>query len=115
MSGIILYGKESCGTCKKVRRYLTDRGIIFETRDISTQPPPRDLLERVIAEADLKHFLNTRSATYREKGLAQNLPPKEEAIRMMLEDTNLIKRPVLVSANGVAFGYDPKGIQRVIA
>lgn len=115
VSGIVIYEKSSCGTCKKVKRYLTDRGIIFESRDISSSPPPRDLLERAIEEGDLKRFLNTRSSIYREKGLAFNLPQKGEAIGMMLSDTNLIKRPVLVSSNGVAFGFDRAAIDRVIA
>ncbi len=68
-------------------------------RPIST----RDSLSRnwigLIGERDYKTFLNSRNELYRERGMKDNPPPRAEALRLMSENPNLIKRPILISGN----------------
>lgn len=35
---IVFYGKESCADCKRSRRLLDSRGIVYEYRDIEVSP-----------------------------------------------------------------------------
>lgn len=35
---VILYSKNSCARCRIVKRYLTDRGIRFEERNLDLEP-----------------------------------------------------------------------------
>jgi len=46
-------------------------------------------------------FLNTRNELYRERGMSKNAPPRKEAVRLMSEHPNLIKRPILVKGNKI--------------
>lgn len=111
---ITFYDKSTCGTCKKAKAFLSDREVSFNIVDIITQPPSREVLEATIDEADVKAFLNPRSAIYREQKLGQNIPTKAEAIDLMLEDPNLIKRPVIIKGTAITFGFDPDELVRNI-
>jgi arsenate reductase-like glutaredoxin family protein len=73
--------------------------------DINKEPPSRQFLERHI---DADHFLNyvsTRSPVWKERPLPKS---KKEAIDLMMENPNLIKRPILIKGSKVVFGYDKK-------
>jgi arsenate reductase len=111
---ITFYDKATCGTCKKAKAFLSDRDVSFNIVDIITQPPSREVLEATIDETDVKAFLNPRSAIYREWKLGQNIPTKAEAIDLMLQDPNLIKRPVIIKGTAVTFGFDPAVLEQDI-
>ena len=48
-------------------------------------------------------YVSTRSPVFRTRPLPRS---KREAIAMMLEQPNLIRRPVLVKGRTVLFGFD---------
>ena len=63
-------------------------------------------LDSLIGKRDYKLFLNSRNELYRELGMKENPPSREEALRLMAEKPNLIKRPILVRGNQIVLGYD---------
>ena len=77
----------------------------MEERDINKTPPPRDFLEEQIDEATFLDFVSTRSPVFKTRPLPKN---KREAIALMAEQPNLIKRPVLVKGRRALFGFDKK-------
>jgi len=99
------FDKSTCGTCKKAKTYLNENKVDFEVVDIINEPPTRKQLDQFIDENDVKPFLNSRSAIYREMKLGQNLPDKKTAIDLMLKDPNLIKRPFIVRGDVGSFGF----------
>lgn len=48
-------------------------------------------------------FVSTRSPVFKTRPLPKS---KKEAIRLMLDQPNLIRRPVLVKGRAVLFGFD---------
>ena len=58
-------------------------------------------LDELIGERPVTEFLHPVSALYRERNMAENPPSREEAIRLMAEDPNLILRPVIRSGDRV--------------
>ena len=52
--------------------------------------------KQLIGNARLPRFLNTRNELYRERDMKENPPSRAEALRLMSENPNLIKRPILV-------------------
>ena len=75
--------------------------------DLAKDPPSRELLETLIDESRLEDFVNTRSPSYKERGLDVKRMTKRQAIDLMLEDVNLIRRPLVVSGRRAVFGYKP--------
>jgi arsenate reductase-like glutaredoxin family protein len=63
-------------------------------------------LDKLIGKRDYREFLNPRNELYRERGMMQNPPPREEAIRLMSENPNLIRRPILVKGGKLVLGFD---------
>lgn len=48
-------------------------------------------------------FVSTRSPVWKERPLPKT---KKEAIDLMMEQPNLIKRPILIKGSKVIFGFD---------
>ena len=51
--------------------------------------------------------MSTRSPAYKARGLDVGQLSKSEAIRLMLEDPNLIRRPLVLQGKKAVFGYAP--------
>jgi Spx/MgsR family transcriptional regulator len=82
--------------------------------NLATERPSRELLGRIIDELGLAAVLSKRSPAYQELALDERVAAgtlsKEEAIDLMLNDPNLMRRPLVLSKKGKALlGYDPEG------
>jgi arsenate reductase-like glutaredoxin family protein len=53
--------------------------------------------------------VSTRSPIFKERPLPAS---KKEAIDLMMENSNLIRRPILVAGSKVTFGFDKKAYER---
>ena len=63
-------------------------------------------LDGLIGTRDHRDFLNSRNELYRERGMKENPPPRAEALKLMSENPNLIKRPILVKGKEIVLGFD---------
>jgi arsenate reductase (glutaredoxin) len=91
---------------------LREKGVAFEEVDLNKGLSVEEL-DRLIGKRDYKLFLNSRNDLYRELGMKENPPARAEALRLMSENPNLIKRPILVRGNQIELGYD--GVAAAIA
>jgi arsenate reductase (glutaredoxin) len=60
----------------------------------------------LIGKRDYREFLNPRNELYRERDMKNRPPLREEAIRLMSENPNLVRRPLLIKGGRVVFGFD---------
>jgi arsenate reductase-like glutaredoxin family protein len=74
-----------------------------EERDINKHPPDRAFLEKHVDAERFLDFVSTRSPVFKQRPLPRS---KKEAIDLMMEQPNLIKRPILVRGAKVTFGFD---------
>jgi arsenate reductase len=105
MAKPIFYTKPTWTTCKNARSFLDQRGIDVEQIDINKTPPSRAFLEQHIDAGHYLDFVSTRSPVFKERPLPGS---KKEAIDMMMDNPNLIRRPILVRGSQVTFGFDKK-------
>ena len=61
-------------------------------------------LDQLIGSRNHEAFLNTRNGLYREMGMKSNPPSRDEALRLMSENPNLIKRPLTVKGSSIVLG-----------
>ena len=71
--------------------------------DINKQPPTREFLEKHIDASRFLDFVSTRSPVWKERPLPKS---KKEAIDLMMQNPNLIRRPILITGSKVTFGFD---------
>lgn len=86
----------------------------MQERDLGKNPLNKAELEALIGEADVAAFLNTRTALYRERQLKRNPPTKAEAVQLMLQDSNLIKRPIAVQGQTKVLGFDEARLRTLV-
>jgi arsenate reductase-like glutaredoxin family protein len=77
--------------------------VDVEVVDINKNPPTREFLEKHVDANRFLEYVSTRSPVFKTRRLPRS---KKEAIDLMLEQPNLIRRPVLVRGNKVTFGFD---------
>ena len=71
--------------------------------DINKEPPTREFLEKHIDASRFLDYVSTRSPVWKERPLPKS---KKEAIDLMMDNPNLIRRPILVRGSTVTFGFD---------
>ena len=85
--------------------------IAFEEREYGKNPFSEKELREIIGDEPIENFLNTRTPLYREKNMKQNLPSKDEAIKLMLKDANLLKRPVFIKGRKKLTGFNENQVK----
>jgi arsenate reductase-like glutaredoxin family protein len=78
--------------------------------DINREPPTREFLEKHIDAARFLDFVSTRSPVFKERPLPRS---KKEAIDLMMQNPNLIRRPILIQGAKVIFGFDKKAYEEL--
>ena len=110
---------DKCGTCKKAEKYLLDKGITLEKRDIKNDKPSLEELTAWYKASGLplKRFYNTSGKLYKELNLKDKIPTmsEEEQLALLASDGMLVKRPILVDGEVVLIGfkqaeYEAKGL-----
>jgi Spx/MgsR family transcriptional regulator len=105
--------KPTCTTCRKARAYMENRGFALHFRNLDKERLSSEELEKLIGDRDHREFLNTRNELYRRKNMKENPPTRAEAIRMMVGQPNLIRRPVIVAGGRIVLGFDQQKIDRL--
>ena len=98
-----------CSTCQKARRWLDERGLAYDVRDIKTDNPTADELRDWHRKSGLplKRFFNTSGLQYKALGLKDKLPgmTEEEQYALLATDGMLVKRPLLLDGETVLVGF----------
>jgi arsenate reductase len=93
---ITLYGIRNCDTVKAARAWLDRRGIACDFHDYKTAGIDVARLAAWAAELGWEKLLNRAGTTFRKLSDADKEDLDEaKAIRLMLAQPSLIKRPVL--------------------
>ena len=107
MLKFICYPK--CSTCQKAQKYLDEKGIEYELRNIKEENPTFEELEAWYKKSGLplKKFFNTSGLLYKSMNLKEKLPEmsEEEKLKLLSTDGMLVKRPLLIGDGFVLTGF----------
>ena len=106
----ICYSK--CSTCQKAKKWLDEKKIPYEMRDIKTKNPNEEELKEWYQKSGLplKKFFNTSGKLYKDMKLKDKLPEmaEEEQLKLLASDGMLVKRPIVVTEDKVLVGFREK-------
>jgi Spx/MgsR family transcriptional regulator len=105
--------KPSCTTCRKAKAFLEKRKVELDLRDLGKDRMSMEELDKLIGKRDHRVFLNTRNELYRSRKMKENPPSRDEALKMMAEEPNLIRRPVVLRGAEIVLGYDEEALKRI--
>jgi len=106
----IIYGIKNCDTMKKARAWLEQHGVDYAFHDYKASGIDREHLEAWIKAVGWETVLNRAGTTFRKLPEAdrENLT-EARAIKLMLEQPSMIKRPVLETGKGKPLvGFKPE-------
>jgi len=114
---VTIYGIKNCDTMKKARAWLDKHNVEYAFHDYKTAGVDRDRLARWEKKVGWETLLNRAGTTFRK------LPDKDKAgldagkaMRLMLDQPSMIKRPVLDLGGGrLLVGFKPETYQEALA
>ena len=105
--------KPNCTTCRKAKKFMEEQGFHLDFRDLDKEKLSAAEIEELIGNHDYRDFLNTRNELYRKAKMKIKPPSRKEAVRLMSQQPNLIRRPVILAGGHVVLGFDEKGIAKL--
>jgi arsenate reductase len=105
--------KPNCTTCRKAKAFLEKKKAELEVRDLGKDRLSFTELDQLIGSGDHRKFLNTRNELYRTRKMGKNPPSRDEALKLMASEPNLIRRPVVLRGFEMVLGYDEEALTRI--
>jgi Spx/MgsR family transcriptional regulator len=105
--------KPNCTTCRKAKAFLEKKKAELEVRDLGKDRLSFTELDQLIGSGDHRKFLNTRNELYRTRKMGKNPPSRDEALKLMAAEPNLIRRPVVLRGFEMVLGYDEEALTRI--
>jgi arsenate reductase len=109
-NSVIIYGIKACETMKKARTWLDEHGVAYAFHDYKVHGIERSRLESWIRSLGWEMLLNRSGTTFRKlpDGDKEGLT-EARAIKLMLAQPSMIKRPVLETGGGAPLvGFKPE-------
>jgi arsenate reductase len=110
-----IYGIKNCDTMKKARAWLDGKGVAYDFHDYKAAGIDKAKLEVWVKKAGRETLLNKAGTTFRKLSDAEKENITEaKAIKLMLAQPSIIKRPVLETGGGkILVGFRPEAYAAV--
>ncbi|PWK54301.1 ArsC family reductase [Pleionea mediterranea] len=111
---ISIYGIKNCDTMKKAMTWLNDHNIEYTFHDYKKSGLPAQLADEWLTHIELEHLINKRGTTWRKlDDEVKNNLNKTSAKEIMMENTSVIKRPLLNVNGQYHLGFKPEQYQEI--
>ena len=103
---VTIFGIRNCDTVRKARRWLDGHTVEYSFHDVRSDGLSRAQLESWVEILGWEKLLNRRGTTWRKlPESVRDAINKRTAIKLMLEQPAMIKRPVLDLGNSLHLGF----------
>ena len=113
---IKVYQKPTCSKCRTTLGLLKERGVDFDAINYYETPLTFEELGELIAKLGIapRELLRKDEQVYRDLGLAKRELADDELIRLMVENPDLIQRPIVVRGNRAVLGRRPETVEDLL-
>ena len=109
-----IYGIQNCDTIKKARNYLEQHHIDYTFHDYRRDGLTEQQLVIWVAELGWESLVNKRSTTWRQLPASlKNTLDESMAIKVMLDNPTVIKRPLLEQNECIYLGFSVAGYNEI--
>ncbi len=85
-----------------------------EERNYAKQPLERKEVEAILAAAAVADVMNTRHKTAKEQGWKDKPPSKKVFLKAVLEENNLLRRPIVIHEGQAVVGSKLEEIRALL-
>jgi arsenate reductase len=109
---ITIYQKLTCSKCKATLAILEESGEVFESINYYETP----LTVETLRELVVKLNLTLRDILRKDEAMARELAstPDDELIKIMVNNPDLIQRPIVVRGNKAVLGRPPENVRELL-
>ena len=109
-----MYGIPNCDTIKKARNWLKDNDVDYEFHNYKKDGVPETELKKWIKNLGWEVLLNKRGTTWRKLDeTTKNDVNEKSAIKIMLDNPSIIKRPVLDDGKSILVGFNENEYKQI--
>lgn len=103
-----VFGIPNCGSVKKARVWLQENNISEDFHDYKKQGVDEAHLKAWCKEFGWEKVVNRKGTTWRnlDEIIKSQITNEDAAIQLMLNNTSVIKRPVIETEKGNTIGFD---------
>lgn len=103
---VTLYGIKNCDTVKKARKWLDTNSVPYTFHDFRVDGINKTLVNNFLKQIDIEILINKRGTTWRKlSDEEKEIKNKTQAIKLMVENPTIIKRPVLDVGKKYTVGF----------
>ena len=97
MSGITVYEKPTCSTCRKVAKALTENGINFEKVNYYIKSFSKARLQSLLKKMKMQpsELLRKKEKAYKDLKFAEKNYSEEQILDLMIKNPDLVQRPIV--------------------
>jgi Spx/MgsR family transcriptional regulator len=108
MAAITVYGIPNCDTIKKAFNWFKKQKIEIDFWDYKRSGITKEKLTGWCKQVSWEILLNKKSTTWRSLSLPvqEKITSQAAAIKLMIENTSIIKRPVVEYGDNIFIGFD---------
>jgi Spx/MgsR family transcriptional regulator len=115
MAKVRFYWKSTCSTCRDARNFiLNELGAEVEERNYAKVPLTMDELKALFKDADPRDYINPKSPAFKALSLKGKAMTQGQALNLMAQEPNLIKRPVTVVGKKIIAGFNRDALREAL-
>jgi arsenate reductase len=115
---LTVYAYDKCGSCRDALKWLKAHGVSHQLKAIRKTPPTKTELNSALKllGGDIRKLFNTSGMDYRALGMKEKLPAMsaEEAIDLLSQNGNLVKRPFVIGDGVALAGFKPEAWENAL-
>jgi arsenate reductase (glutaredoxin) len=92
---------------------LLEEGVELDEHDLGKERLTADQLDALIGPRNYLEFLNPRNELFRQRKMKDHPPARDEALNLMAQEPNLIRRPIVIRGGQMILGYDEDGLRKM--
>jgi Spx/MgsR family transcriptional regulator len=113
MPKLKMYLKPNCTSCRKARGLLLENGVELDEHDLGKNRLTAEQLDALIGSRNYLDFLNPRNEMCRGRKMKEHPPSRDEALKFMAQEPNLIRRPIVIRGGQMVLGYDEEALKKL--
>ena len=86
----------------------------LEEHDLGKDRLTAEQLDALIGSRNHLDFLNPRNDLYRRRRMKEHPPGRDEALKLMAKEQNLIRRPIVIRGGQMVLGCDEEGLRKLV-
>ncbi|MBF6560755.1 MAG: hypothetical protein IVW56_10725 [Candidatus Binataceae bacterium] len=88
--------------------------MVLDERDYAKQPFTLAELKELFKGVDPRDYLNPKSPAFKALGLKGQTLTAERALKLMAEEPNLLKRPLVIAGTTIIAGFDRERLRAAL-